>query len=146
VADTIASQDSSRAIRPAPAVHEDRPLLAVIQNAQDAEQLLVRGRRHTLHRHANEVHPVRFHELFFMGNRMLAGQAQVDDCLDAAFGQALYALIAWLAASKNVIVDDLEIGENFGSSAASAQVHGIAAATRSVAVRCIPFILPDGEI
>ena len=77
---------------------------------------------------------------------MFTGKPQIDDRLDAALGQALYTLITRLATPKDVIVHDLEIGENLwilsGGRPAVGKRHGDKKRSRAKHT----FILPDAEI
>ena len=77
---------------------------------------------------------------------MFAGQAQIDDRLDASLRQTADPFVAGLASAKDVIVDDLEIGENLwifsGGRPAVGKRHGDKKRSRAKHT----FILPDAEI
>ena len=111
MADAEAGQDGSGAIRTAAAVDEHRPTIAVLENAKGPGDLLHRRRADALHGDADEAHAVGLDHLLFVGNRMLVDPAQIDHRLDAALSQLLEAVIAGLAAAKDVIANDFEIGQ-----------------------------------
>lgn len=115
VADPVARQDGPSAIRPAPAVDEHRPAVAVLQNAQSLGNLLVAGRAQTFHGNADKAHPIRLDHFLLVRNRMLIDPPQIHDRLDAPLGQLFEAVVGGLASAKNVIVDDFEIRETAGT-------------------------------
>ena len=109
MADAEAGQDSPGAIRAAAAVDKHRPIITVFQNPECTGDLLQRRRADPFHRDADKAHAVGLDHLLFVRNRMFVGPAQVHYGLDAALGQLLEAVIAGLAAAKDVIADNFEI-------------------------------------
>lgn len=109
VANSVARQDGSSAIRTSSAVDEHRPTVAVLQNVQGLGNLLLRRSANALHRNADEAHSIRLDDQLLVGNRMLIQGTQIHHRLDPALGQLLEAAIAGLPAPQDLIVDQAEI-------------------------------------
>src|SRR5271165_281126 len=107
VRDPIAGGDGSRSIRPTPAVQEDGPASAVVQDMQDRGNLLFRWSTRSSHWHVKVTHAFFLNSARF--HLALGSITKVHNRSHAELGQIMKALRRRLTAAIDVLIDRMEV-------------------------------------